>query len=127
MADPEDDITQLVERWGRGDEDAFDRLIELVYPDLRQIAHRHLRMDRPDHTIDTTALVHEAYLKLAQHPEGVWHGRSQFFNFRRVFSTGVDVLKLWIRLVVLGRGRQGTPVLFRNQTISSVLPPESKD
>ena len=42
------------------------------------------------------------------------HGRSQFFNFRRIFWTGIDVLKLWIELVVLGRGRQSTPVLFRN-------------
>ena len=42
------------------------------------------------------------------------HGRSQFFNFRRIFRTGIDVLKLWIELVVLGRGRQSTPVLFRN-------------
>jgi hypothetical protein len=42
------------------------------------------------------------------------HGRSQFFNFRRVFRTGLDVMKLWIQLVVLGRGRQSTPVLFRN-------------
>ena len=53
------------------------------------------------------------------------HGRSQFFNFRRVFWTGIDVLKLWIQLVVLGRGRQTAPVLFRNPTISSTLPPES--
>jgi hypothetical protein len=55
------------------------------------------------------------------------HGRSQFFNFRRVFWTGVDVLKLWIALVVFGRGRQGTPVLFRNQTIGSAAPPESTE
>lgn len=47
------------------------------------------------------------------------HGRSQFFNFKRVFWTGVDVLKLWIQLVVLGRGRQSTPVLFKNPTISA--------
>jgi len=44
------------------------------------------------------------------------HGRSQFFNFRRVFWTAIDVLKLWLQLVVLGRGRQNTPVLFRNPT-----------
>jgi glycosyltransferase involved in cell wall biosynthesis len=50
------------------------------------------------------------------------HGQSQFFNFRRVFWTGVDVLKLWIRLVVLGRGRQSTPVLFRNPTIGGAAP-----
>jgi glycosyltransferase involved in cell wall biosynthesis len=53
------------------------------------------------------------------------HGRSQFFNFRRVFWTGVDVLKLWVNLVVLGRGRASTPVLFRNATISGVVPPDS--
>ena len=46
------------------------------------------------------------------------HGRSQFFNLRRVFWTGIDVLKLWIQLVVLGRGRQTTAVLFKNPTIS---------
>ena len=51
------------------------------------------------------------------------YGRSQFFNFRRVFWTGIDVLKLWIQLVVLGRGRQSTPVLFRNPTIHSAPPP----
>jgi RNA polymerase sigma factor (TIGR02999 family) len=81
MAETGNDITRLVERWSRGDGDAFDRLIELVYDDLRQIAHRHLRLDRPDHTIDTTSLVHEAYVKLAKHPEGVWHSRAQFFAF----------------------------------------------
>jgi len=53
------------------------------------------------------------------------HGRSQFFNFKRVFWTGVDVLKLWIKLVVLGRGRTTSPVLFRNPTIGGVVPPES--
>ena len=53
------------------------------------------------------------------------HGRSQFFNFKRVFWTGVDVLRLWIKLVVLGRGRTNPPVLFRNPTISGVVPPES--
>jgi len=53
------------------------------------------------------------------------HGRSQFFNFKRVFWTGIDVLRLWVKLVVLGRGRTNSAVLFRNPTISGVLPPES--
>ncbi|HUF69094.1 MAG TPA: sigma-70 family RNA polymerase sigma factor [Longimicrobiales bacterium] len=81
MAETGEDITRLVERWSRGDGEAFDRLIELVYDDLRQIARRHLRLDRPDHTIDTTSLVHEAYVKLAKNPEGVWQSRAQFFAF----------------------------------------------
>ena len=53
------------------------------------------------------------------------HGRSQFFNFKRVFWTGIDVMKLWVQLVVLGRGRSSTPVLFRNPTIGGAAPPES--
>ena len=53
------------------------------------------------------------------------HGRSQFFNFRRVFWTGIDVVRLWVTLVVLGRGRQSSPVLFRNPTIGGTIPPES--
>jgi glycosyltransferase involved in cell wall biosynthesis len=53
------------------------------------------------------------------------HGRSQFFNFKRVFWTGIDVMRLWVKLVVLGRGRTNPPVLFRNPTISGVIPPES--
>ncbi|MEQ1758274.1 MAG: glycosyltransferase family 2 protein [Vicinamibacterales bacterium] len=50
------------------------------------------------------------------------HGRSQFFNFPRLFWTAVDVMKLWLQLVVLGRGRQSTPVLFKNPTISGTVP-----
>ena len=53
------------------------------------------------------------------------HGRSQFFNFRRVFRTGIDVLKLWFALVVLGRSRSVSPALFRNRTIGGAVPPES--
>ena len=53
------------------------------------------------------------------------HGRSQFFNFRRIFRTGIDVLKLWIELVVLGRGRHSTPVLFRNPVVQRQAPPGS--
>ena len=55
------------------------------------------------------------------------HGRSQFFNVRRVFWTIIDVLKLWVHLVVLGRGRHTTPVLFRNPTISAAAPPKSTE
>jgi glycosyltransferase involved in cell wall biosynthesis len=55
------------------------------------------------------------------------HGRSQFFNVRRVFWTGIDVLRLWLQLVVLGRGRSNSAVLFRNPTIGTTpTPPERK-
>lgn len=75
------EITRLVELWNEGDERAFHRLIDLVYDDLRAIAHRHLQLDRDDPTIDTTALVHEAYVRLAGSQERVWRSRGHFFAF----------------------------------------------
>ncbi len=53
------------------------------------------------------------------------HGRSQFFNFRRIFWTGVDVLKLWLQLVALGHGRQRNQVLFKNPTVAATVPSDS--
>jgi RNA polymerase sigma factor (TIGR02999 family) len=75
------EITRLVEQWSSGDEEALRRLIDLVYDDLRRIAHRHIRADRSDHTIQTTALVHEAYVKLVEQQDGVWPSRGHFFAF----------------------------------------------
>ena len=75
------DMTRLMQRWSAGDRDAFDRLIELVYDDLRRIAHRHLEVGSRVGTVDTTALVHEAYLKLVAADGGRWASRAQFFAF----------------------------------------------
>jgi len=79
----EKEITSLVRRWSHGDEEALDRLIEVAYDDLRRIARRHLRVGKGSGTIDTTSLVHEAYLKLAGAGGGggEWPGRAQFFAF----------------------------------------------
>jgi RNA polymerase sigma factor (TIGR02999 family) len=62
------EITQLLRAYEAGDQGAFDRLVPLVYDELRRMARRHLRRGRRGPTLDTTALVHEAYLKLAQSP-----------------------------------------------------------
>jgi glycosyltransferase involved in cell wall biosynthesis len=70
--------------------------------------------------------IQDAGFRVVEVPVHHYHrtyGRSQFFNFGRVFWTGIDVLKLWLHLVVLGRGRQSTPVLFKNPTIHSAAPP----
>jgi RNA polymerase sigma factor (TIGR02999 family) len=75
------EITQLARRWSEGDHVAFDQLIELVYDDLRRIAHRHLDVGARGGTVDTTALVHEAYMKLAAVEGGTWEGRAQFLAF----------------------------------------------
>lgn len=77
----EGQITSLVRRWSGGDEGAFNLLFDLVYDDLRRIARHHLSLGKRGGTLNTTALVHEAYLKLAGKGNGEWPGRSQFFAF----------------------------------------------
>lgn len=79
MTQSGNDVPRLVSEWAAGDESALARLIDLVYEDLRQIAHRHLRRERSDHTLNTTALVHEAYLELAERTGPEWQGRARFF------------------------------------------------
>lgn len=74
-----DSLQELVQRWTDGDTAAFDKVVEIVYDDLRAIAHNHLKQERNDHTLNTTALVHEAYMALANQTGPDWRGRSQFF------------------------------------------------
>jgi len=73
------DIAGLLAAWRAGDAQAFDRLFPLVYDELRRIAHRQLGSERPDHTLDTTALVHEAYLKLVDQTRAQLTDRAHFF------------------------------------------------
>ncbi len=81
MSQEASEITRLVSRWSEGEEEAFDRLIELVYDDLRQMAHRHLARVGRDEILDTTVLVHEAYVKLAGLDSWSRRGKAQFFAF----------------------------------------------
>jgi RNA polymerase sigma factor (TIGR02999 family) len=74
-----DGVTQLLSECARGETDAFDRLIPLVYDDLRRIAHRRLRAERAGHTLGTTAVVHEAYLQLVDQATATWRDRAHFF------------------------------------------------
>ncbi len=73
------DITGLLLAWRAGDAGAPDRLFPLVYDELRRIAHQQLGRERSGHTLDTTALVHEAYLKLVDQTRVEWADRSHFF------------------------------------------------
>lgn len=73
-------VTQLLRKWSDGDSLAFERLIPLVYDDLRHLARRHLRHERPGHTLQSTGLVHEAFLRLSQDHEVKWQSRSQLFS-----------------------------------------------
>ena len=73
------EITQLLERWRKGDELAFDELLPLVYGELRQLAGSYLRRERVEHTLQPTALVHEAYLRLGNTAKLDVRDRSHFF------------------------------------------------
>jgi RNA polymerase sigma factor (TIGR02999 family) len=72
-------ISQLLVAWDNGDQGALQELIPLVYRELRRLAHGCLAHERPAHTLQTTALVHEAYLRLVDQQEASWKNRAQFF------------------------------------------------
>ena len=74
-----DELTQLLRRWNRGEQDALGELLPLVYADLRRLARGALRRERPDHTLQPTALVHEAFLRLVPQQAKDWQNREQFF------------------------------------------------
>jgi RNA polymerase sigma-70 factor, ECF subfamily len=76
---PRGDLTQLLVEWRGGDAAALDRLLPLVYAELRRIGHRYMRDERPDHPLQTTALVNEAYLRLIDVNRVDWRSRNQFY------------------------------------------------
>lgn len=73
-------ITQLLLEWGAGDRAALDELLPLVYEELRRLARAYLRRERADHTLQPTALVNEAYLRLVDQQSVRWQSRAQFFG-----------------------------------------------
>jgi RNA polymerase sigma factor (TIGR02999 family) len=76
---PPGEITRLLLAWRQGDRNALDRLIPLVYGELHRMAERHLRRERPGHTLQPTAIVHEAYMKLIGRQGVDWQDRAHFF------------------------------------------------
>jgi RNA polymerase sigma-70 factor (ECF subfamily) len=73
-------ITQLLTRWSNGDQTALDKLMPMVYSELRRLANNYLRRERRDHTLQPTALVNEAYLKLIDQKTAKWQNRAQFYG-----------------------------------------------
>ena len=73
------EVTQLLAAWGKGDRSALDQLLPLVHSELRRIAQRQMSQERPGHTLQATALVNEAYLKLAGQQGFDWQNRAHFF------------------------------------------------
>ena len=80
VASPPGDVTRLLLAWSAGDCDALEDLIPVVYAELRRIAARSFRHERPGHTLQPTVLVHEAYFKLVGQSHARWQNRAQFFG-----------------------------------------------
>lgn len=72
-------LTQLLVAWGDGDQSALDQLMPLVYEELHRLAHRYMAQERPEHTLQTSALVNEAYVRLIDQRNVQWQNRAQFF------------------------------------------------
>ena len=80
MTAPPEDITQLLVDWGKGNKLALDGLMPLVYDELHRIASRYLRRERQGHTLQTTALINEAYLRIVDQNRVNWQSRAHFFG-----------------------------------------------
>ena len=78
--EPAEQVSKLLLDWGRGDPNAREEMIPLVYGELRRIARRYLWQERPDHTLQSGALVHEAYLRLVREKSPQWKNRAHFFG-----------------------------------------------
>jgi RNA polymerase sigma factor (TIGR02999 family) len=115
-------VTRLLRDWSNGDQSALDRLTPLVYGELRRLAGRYLRKERPDHTLQSTALVHEAFIRLVDQRDVKWQNRAHFF--------GVAAQMIRRILVDHARGRHaskrgsGAPKLSLDEALAT---PERKD
>ena len=96
---PTDGVTDFLSAWSAGDEDALDELVPLVYDRMRRLAATLLRQERPDHTLQTTALIHEAFLRLVKQQRVEYQNREQFFAnvgrmMRRILVDHARALKV---------------------------------
>jgi RNA polymerase sigma factor (TIGR02999 family) len=80
MKPSSNNVTQLLIAWGDGDQTARDELLPLVYDELRRLAHRYMNRERPGHTLQTSALVNEAFVRLVNQREARWQNRAHFFG-----------------------------------------------
>ena len=77
---PQHQVTQLLQKWNEGDENALAELVPLVHDELHRLAHQHMRRERAGHVLQTSALINEAYLRLVDQPQINWQSRAHFFG-----------------------------------------------
>ncbi len=121
MSSANDEVTQLLLEWGDGDQQAQEKLLPLIYNELHRLAHNFLHHERPGHTLQTTALVHEAYLKLIGQRDVHWQNRAHFFAIsaqamRRIL---IDSAR---RHAAVKRGSAGEKLSLDEAAVISVEP-----
>lgn len=130
-----DDVTRLLHRLRDGDRDALERLLPLVYDEIRAIAERHMRNERAGHTLQPTALVHEAYMKLVERREADWESRAHFLGvaaqaIRRILvdharakkrhKRGGDAVRVTLTDEVSGAGDRELDVLALDRALEKL-------
>jgi RNA polymerase sigma factor (TIGR02999 family) len=135
MDPPAHHVTELLQAWSQGDQSALERLMPLVYDDLHRLAQRYMAQERPDHTLQATALVHEAYLRLldAAHPS--WQHRIHFLAacariMRRILVDWArtrhrlkresDLPPLCLQEAVAGLGRHGEDLVALDDALTAL-------
>jgi RNA polymerase sigma factor (TIGR02999 family) len=129
------DVTELLIGWSEGDQEALSKLMPLVYDELRRLASRYLRRERPGHTLQTTALVHEAYLKLVDRSHASWQNRIQFFaaaaqvmrhvlvdyaRNRRALKRGGEYLRLSLDEAAISANEKDADLLALNEALDGL-------
>lgn len=116
------DISQLLQAWSDGDPDARDRLVPIVYDELRRRAAAFLRRERAGDTLQPTALVHEAYLRLVNQERAIWQNRAQFFAIASQIMRRILVDRARARKMAKRSGRWARVSLVENAARTS--PPD---
>ena len=119
---PDHEVTRLLHEWAGGNEAVLSPLMDLVYPELRRLAARHLQSERSGHTLQPTELVHEAYLRLAQQPDKVWNDRTHFFAVAARIVRNILVDHARARLTAK-RGSGSLTIALADE-VAQVAPPE---
>lgn len=129
------EVTQLLLAWGQGDASALERLMPVVYDELKRLAHRHMGGERGNHVLQTTALVNEAYLRLIDSSRVQWQNRAHFFAvssqlMRRVLvdvarardreKRGGGCIQVSLNESVVGADERGTDLLALDDALTAL-------
>jgi RNA polymerase sigma-70 factor (ECF subfamily) len=144
MASSPQQLTQLLQAWSEGDQAALDQLMPVVYQDLHRLAQRYMADEKPGHTLQPTALVNEAYLRLLDSAHPSWQSRAHFFavcarmmrrilvdwaRSRQALKRGSDVPPLELQEALAVTGRPGTDLVAVDdalQALAAVDPRKSQ-